>query len=83
MTYGTSNFSERLRTARIAQGMTQDEFAIAIHGKVRSVSRWETGRANPRASAIKKITSVLKIVPIWLLRGEGPMVARVKTGSEG
>ncbi len=82
MTYEVSTIAQRIRTARVVRGMTQAELAVAIRLDVRNVSRWETGLGGPRASSVKRLTKALRIAPIWLLRGEGPMDTPLAVGED-
>lgn len=44
-------FAERLRAARLALGLSQEEAATALHSSRPSVARWECGYAEPRGPA--------------------------------
>lgn len=50
---------EKLKAARLAAGMTQQNLADALGCKVKDVSRWENGHVEPRALTLKKMAQVL------------------------
>jgi len=50
----------RLRTARVAQGMTQLQLAEIIGRKEIEISRYETGRARPDPDTKRRIAEVLQ-----------------------
>ena len=50
----------RLRTARVAQGMTQLQLAEIIGRKEIEISRFETGRARPDPDTKQRIAEVLQ-----------------------
>lgn len=50
----------RLRTARVAKGMTQLQLAEKIGRKEIDVSRYETGRARPDPDTKRRIAEVLQ-----------------------
>lgn len=58
---------ERLKAARLAQHLNQEELAERIGAKYRSVSTWENGTAKPDCLTIIRICEVLKISPNHLL----------------
>ena len=58
---------ERLKEARLAQHLNQEELAELIGSKYRSISTWENGTAKPDCLTIVRICEVLKITPNHLL----------------
>lgn len=50
-----------LRAMRLARGMSQVEFANALNTNQGTVSRWENGRGDMRASTMRRIASVLSV----------------------
>ncbi len=50
----------RLRTARVAKGMTQLQLAEKVGRKEIDVSRYETGRARPDPDTKRRIAEVLQ-----------------------
>ena len=49
------SFSEEIKLTRQKSFMTQDEFAKAIQVSTATINRWETGKARPNITAIKRI----------------------------
>ncbi len=49
----------RLRTARVAQGLTQLQLAEQIGTKEIEISRWETGRTQPSQEMRQRLSSAL------------------------
>ena len=58
---------ERLKEARLAQHLNQEELAERIGAKYRSISTWENGTAKPDCLTIVRICEVLNITPNHLL----------------
>ena len=50
----------RLRTARVAKGMTQLQLAETVGRKEIDISRYETGRARPAPDTKRRIAEVLQ-----------------------
>ena len=51
------SLSEEIKLTRQKSFMTQDEFAKEISVSTATINRWETGKARPNISAIKRIKS--------------------------
>ena len=49
------SLSEEIRLTRQKSFMTQDEFAKEISVSTATINRWETGKARPNMTAIKRI----------------------------
>ena len=47
--------SEEIKLTRQKAFMTQDEFAKELQVSVATINRWETGKARPNITAIKRI----------------------------
>lgn len=60
---------ERIKLARQAAGISQEKLAEKIGTKQSQVWRWESNRAEPRISFLKKITEITG-VPLSELMGE-------------
>ena len=58
----------KLRKMREARLMTQAELADAIGVAHSTISRIETGAAEPRYSTIRKLARALHVIPAALLR---------------
>jgi len=51
------SFSEEIKLTRQKAFLTQDQFAKEIDVSVATINRWETGKARPNMTAIKRIKS--------------------------
>ena len=60
----------RIRSARLAQGLTQDQLARAVGVTRSAVAQWETGRAGQVGSNLARIARVLGTSAAYLLSGE-------------
>lgn len=60
---------ERIREAREARNWTQPELARRLPGTVdaASISRWETGRVEPRADNLQALADALEVDPAYFL----------------
>lgn len=70
------NFSERLRAARIALGLKQEELAAQSGVSGRSYQGYEAGRSIPGGEALEGLIRA-GINANWLLTGEGDMLLRM------
>ena len=67
-------FSHRLRNARMLQGWTQKDLAVASNLSQSAIGNYESGqRLQPSSDALIKLTRALRVNPMWLSTGEGPM----------
>lgn len=76
---------EKIKQARIAKGMTQEELGEKLGYKSRSsVNKIETGERDIPRSQLKKIASILGVSPISLLglENENPPSVPVRTKDE-
>ncbi|MDH0737188.1 helix-turn-helix domain-containing protein [Achromobacter spanius] len=68
-------FSHRLRSARMLQGWTQKDLAVASNLSQSAIGNYESGqRLHPSSDALIKLTRALRVSPMWLSTGEGPML---------
>ena len=58
---------KRIRTARIAAGMTQAELAKKLGIPYQSIGQWERGARKPKISTIQKIADALSCLPEYLI----------------
>jgi DNA-binding transcriptional regulator YiaG/predicted GIY-YIG superfamily endonuclease len=56
-----TSLAGRLRRARQAASLTQEEVARAITVNVRTVTRWESGVAKPRPRALRRFAEVVGV----------------------
>ena len=68
-------FSHRLRNARMLQGWTQKDLAVASNLSQSAIGNYESGqRLQPSSDALIKLTRALRVSALWLSTGEGPML---------
>ena len=70
--YKSMSFSEEIKRTRQKSLMTQEEFAKEISVSVATINRWETGKARPNITAIKRIKSfcIANQLPFDVLESE-------------
>ncbi len=57
------------------QGWTQKDLAVASNLSQSAIGNYESGqRQQPSSDALIKLTRALRVNPLWLSTGEGPMV---------
>ena len=66
------SFSDAIKITRQKSFMTQDEFANEIKVSTSTINRWETGKARPNITAIKKIKEFCSVhnIPFDTLEDE-------------
>ena len=62
-------FGERLRNAREAAGMSQQQMASRLGVRGATVNNWEAGKEDPRANRLQMIASLLNVPLLWLIAG--------------
>lgn len=60
-------FSKRLRTARIAKNLSQEQIAAMLNIKQQSYTRYETGKGEPSLEILVDICKILDESPEYLL----------------
>ena len=59
---------DRIRQARMAKGMTQEELAAKLGVKFGVISKYETGRVkNLKRETIAALAEILDVKPSWLM----------------
>lgn len=65
------NIGEKIRAARQAKGMTQEELGAILGVQKSAIAKYESGRVvNIKRSTLKKISDILGIPPFELIYGE-------------
>lgn len=65
------NIGEKIRTARLAKNMTQEELGALLGVQKSAIAKYESGRVvNIKRSTLKKISDSLDIRPAELIFGE-------------
>lgn len=75
-------FGDRLREARIAAGMTQEQLGFALGVTKSSISAWENGRETPGFRLLPELRQVLKRSLDELICGKSSSPPRAAEGSE-
>lgn len=60
-------FSKRLRAARIAKNLSQEQIATMLNIKQQSYTRYETGKGEPSLDMLVEICKILDESPEYLL----------------
>lgn len=64
------------------QGWTQKDLAVASNLSQSAIGNYESGqRQQPSSDALIKLTRALRVSPMWLSTGEGPMLNAGPAGS--
>jgi transcriptional regulator with XRE-family HTH domain len=62
------NIGDKIRSARISKGMTQEELGKAIGVQKSAIAKYENGRVvNIKRSVLKKLSDILGIAPSELI----------------
>lgn len=62
------NIGEKIKTARLSKGMTQEELGRLLGVQKSAIAKYESGRVvNIKRSTLKKISDVLEIRPSELI----------------
>ena len=72
-----SEFSRRLKDARLAASLTQDELAKALDVSKSTISMWENGKRIPSVDVTFPLSKVLRVSPGYFTGGS----VRVSGGS--
>jgi transcriptional regulator with XRE-family HTH domain len=75
-------FGERVKLARQALGMSQQELAEALSLTRAAICLWEKGYSMPDHQHWQSIAMVLKVPEIFLLYGRGPKPRKPKYSDE-
>ena len=66
-----SLLGSRISQAREAQGMSTSQLARRLGVKTATLTGWENGSTEPRASRLQMLAGMLNVAPTWLLVGQG------------
>ena len=65
--------AERIKYARIARGITQEQFGERLARSRVAVHYWENGKNTPPLLMLERISQLLNVETRWLLLGQGPI----------
>lgn len=61
------SFGDRLRIARLQNGLKQDELAESVGLKAAAISKYEKNVASPNIETLREICCTLNVTADWLL----------------
>lgn len=64
---GKTLFAERLKSARIAAGLTQQSLADKVGITLRGYCRWESGQTEPSFGTVVEVCRILDVTSDYLL----------------
>lgn len=70
---------DRVKQARVAQGITQEQLATAVDASQSAVVRWENSVGEPRAATLKALSRCLRVSSDWLTGKTDDPEARVSS----
>ena len=65
--------AERIKYARIARGLTQEQFGERLARSRVAVHYWDNGKNSPPLVMLEHINQLLNVEMRWLLLGQGPI----------
>ncbi len=79
-----TTFGDRLSGAREAAGLTQEQLALNLGVKLKTLRNWEEDLSEPRANKLSMLAGLLNVSLSWLLtgQGDGPEAPDGTAGSE-
>ena len=67
--------NEKIAYARKKSGLSQVDLADIMEVSRQSVSKWETGEANPEINKLSKLAEVLNVSVDWLLSEDNSVLS--------
>lgn len=64
------SMGERIASARLARGLSEDQVAKRVGVKLSTFNHWESNRSEPRPSKLQILSGVLNVPVLWLLAGQ-------------
>ena len=64
------NIGEKIKARRLALGMTTTELGKLIGVQSSAISKYESGRVDPKASTVQALAIALGVTPVTLLSDE-------------
>lgn len=78
-----ATFGDRVAAARENLGLSQEKLSRKLGVKLSTLRGWEEDRSEPRANKLQMLAGVLNISIIWLMSGEGNVVAEARSEEDG
>ncbi|WP_165904991.1 helix-turn-helix domain-containing protein [Parashewanella curva] len=76
------SIGQRIKTARIALGYSQEQLGKMLGVVFQSVQQWESGKTTPRNHRLVDLANSLNVSASWLQFGEIQQVEQCKTTPE-
>jgi transcriptional regulator with XRE-family HTH domain len=77
-----ADFGKRVKLARQALGMSQQELGEALNLTRAAVCLWEKGHSMPDHQHWQPLAQTLKVTEMFLLTGKGPQPRKLKISDE-
>jgi len=69
-------FAERLRAARAAASLTQEQVASALGYQATTIGNWDRARTEPCATDLARLATLYRVSADWLLTGQARLPHR-------
>jgi transcriptional regulator with XRE-family HTH domain len=76
------NISEKLKQARLASNLTQEELADRVGVSRQTISNWENGRSYPDIVSIIELSNIYNMTLDSLLKGDNEMIEHLKKSTD-
>lgn len=73
---------ERIRSARVARGFSQEELAEKVSLRGQTIHRYEKGRLTPSLQALVDLAQVCGVSMEWIATGEGDGPSTTDAGAD-
>lgn len=70
-----NTFTEQIKKARLAAGMSQSALARVLGVKPQAVQHWENGTSSPKTERLADVARALGVKVSWFFLGEGKDLA--------
>lgn len=70
---------ERIKTMRLARGMSQGDLASAVNCRQSTIAMWEGGQRQPDLDMIDFLADVFNVPPYAILFSEEEIARRIRT----
>lgn len=71
------SIAERIKTARVRCGLTQELLTEKMSVSGSTIARWEQGKGFPRADELAALSDVLGVSTDYLIKGQEPVTVDV------
>lgn len=67
----SETIGQRIRRARMRQGLSQSELATRVKVSQPTIANWEQDSHAPRTATLDRVAKILGVEPFWLMNGGG------------